>query len=789
MKKAVVSALVTMSLLLTACGGSQEGTTKVQNTNKDTIFKEERDVFQIEEGEISQLVIKNDTIYVEQYSYNYDQPQAKTGAVAETAAVETAVVETAAAVEEVIVATEDVFEGEVPQDYITPLVTRKITGFLADGTVKSQFVKEMEANSGAGQFTVDADGNIYSMIYKYATYEDGDTTDDIYLEACSADGIEKWKIYLNENTEEGEYFYANSIQCDDKGQIILDTSRGIEIYDAQGAPVKMINKLDTNENRLLGIRDGKFAVISSDGNTANIQTVDIQSGNMGEKVKLPFNYYRYQVMNGNHYDIYLSDDYGVYGYNIGDEEITKLMDYISSDFSSNYLYQASFVDENTFVAYYYEEGMVLAKFTKVAPEDVIEKTELVLGCYYIDHRVKEKLIDFNKKSQEYRLNIRDYSVYDTMEDYTQGLTRLNTDIISGDVPDIMILNTQMPFNSYVAKGVFADINTFLEKDTEIKKEDFLPNVLEVLASADGLYRIAPSFSVNTFAAKTADVGEEAGWTMEEALEVLASKPEGTKLLSEMTASNFMYYTMWICGEQYVDWNTGECYFDSEGFQKMLEYANTLPREIDYTAVMDDQSYWEEMETQYRDGKTILSSQYISCFRDYASAKQATFGEDITLIGFPVEEGVGAGFNIGTTMAISALGKNQEVAWEFVKSFLTKEYQDSLEYDFPIRIDSLQKLEERAWEKPYFIDEEGNKEEYDDYFYINGVDVPAVPLTKEETGLVMDYIKSLDKMCAYNEDLNNIVTEETESYFAGQKSAKEVAEVIQSRAKIYVNENR
>ena len=399
-----------------------------------------------------------------------------------------------------------------------------------------------------------------------------------------------------------------------------------------------------------------------------------------------------------------------------------------------------------------------------------------------------RVVEFNKNSTEYRINIKDYGMYDTMDDYTQGMNRLNADIVAGNVPDIMILNTQMPVESYIAKGIFADLNEFLEKDTELKKEDLLPNVLEALSYDGGLYRLAPSFAINTFVAKTADVGEEPGWTMDEALTLLASKPEGTNLLSEITASNFMYYTMWICGEQYVDWDNGQCYFDSDGFIKILEYANSLPREIDYTAVMDDESYWKEMETQYRTGKTILSIQYLSGFRDYAYAKQALFGEDITLIGFPTEEGVGAGLNIGTTMAISALSKNKEVAWEFMKTFFSEEYQDSLNYNFPVRISSLRKLEEKAWERPYFIDEEGNKQEYDDFFYIDGMDVPAVPLTKEETGEFIEYLMSLDKLCVYNEALNNIITEECESYFAGQKTVEEVADIIQSRTKIYVSEN-
>lgn len=768
----LVSMLLAASLLFTACGGSAESV-KEDNTNKNAIFKEEADVFHLEEGDISQIMVCEDTIYVEQYIYNYDMPQARAEVAVD-------------AVEEV---TEEVVEEDVLIEDTMPSTIRKITGYGFDGTVKSNFTQQLDMNAGYGRFMVDENGNIYSVKYQYPTYEGTDTKDKIYLEASAPDGNEKWKINLNEKMSEDEYFYVSDIFYDEKGQIILDSSRGIEIYDSEGNPIKMIEKPNTQDCRLIRIRDGKFALISSDGSAAGIQKLDLQSGVFGEKTSLVFNYYRYQVMSGLYYDVYLSDDYGVYGYNIGDAEITKLMDYISSDFASNYLYQISYIDENTFVAYYYgDEGGKLSKFTKVAPEEVIDKTEVTLGCYYLEPDVKNKIIEFNKANAEYRINIKDYSTYDTMEDYTQGMTRLNADIVAGDVPDIMILNTQMPIESYAAKGIFADLNEFLEKDTEVKKEDILPNVLEALSLDGKLYRMAPYFSVNTFAAKTVDVGEEPGWTMDEALELLASKPEGTNLLSEMTASSFMYYTMWICGEQYVDWENGQCHFDSDGFMKILEYANTLPREIEYTAIMDDESYWKELETQYRDGKTILNLQYLSGFRDYAYVEQAVFGEDITLIGFPSEEGNGAGLNIGTTMAISALSKNKDVAWDFVKLFLKEDYQDELTYNFPVRISSLRKLEEKAWEKPYYLDENGNKVEYDDYYYISEMEIPAVPLTQEETGEFVDYLMSLDKLCVYNEALNNIITEECESYFAGQKTAQEVADIIQSRAKIYVSEN-
>ncbi len=777
----VISMILSVALLLSACGGTVSNEDKTNQNNRNAVFKEEIGSFSLEEGEISQLLVHGDTLYIEQFVYNYETPQERTEAVVE--ATEDVEVEEVVTEDVIIDGVMEVYE---PDDSMVYL--RRITGFNSDGTVKSRFESVLDGNSGAGGFGVDDEGNIYCIVYRYATYENDDNKDKIYLKAYAADGTEKWSIYLNENLTEGEYFHTSSIYCNENNQVILDSSRGIEIYDNQGNPVKLIEKENKNDCRLVRIREDKFAMISSDGNTASIQTMDLQSGVLGEKVALPFNYYRYQMNNGKGYDIYLSDEYGVYGYNIGDTEITKVMDYISSDLSSSSLYQIAFMDENTFFAYYYEEGPVFAKYTKVPPEEVVEKTELIVGCYYLEHRVKQKLVEFNKGNQEYRLNIRDYSMYDTKDDYGQGLTRLNTDIVSGNVPDILLINTQMPFESFAAKGVFADLNEFLEKDAELKKEDLLPNILTALSSDDGLFRIAPSFSITTFVGKTADVGNEPGWTMEEAMTLLDSKPEGTRLLSEVTASNFLYYTIWICGEQYVDWDTGKCYFDSEGFIKTLEFAKGLPKEIDYSTVTDDESYRQEMETQYRSGKTILSIQYLSAFRDYNYAKQGVFGEDITLIGFPVDEGMGAGLSFGNSMAISALSKNQDVAWEFVKEFFTEEYQDNLSYDFPVRISALKKLEEKAWEKPFYIDEDGKKQEYDDYYYVGGMEIPVEPMKPEETAVLVDYISSLDKLCIYDETLYNIVMEEAAGFLEGQKTAEEVAKVIQSRAKIYISEN-
>ena len=63
-------------------------------------------------------------------------------------------------------------------------------------------------------------------------------------------------------------------------------------------------------------------------------------------------------------------------------------------------------------------------------------------------------------------------------------------------------------------------------------------------------------------------------------------------------------------------------------------------------------------------------------------------------------------------------------------------------------------------------------------------------TQEDVDAVKAIIASAERLTSNsNEELNKIITEETQAFFAGQKSAADTADVIQNRIQIYVNENR
>lgn len=104
------------------------------------------------------------------------------------------------------------------------------------------------------------------------------------------------------------------------------------------------------------------------------------------------------------------------------------------------------------------------------------------------------------------------------------MNKLNTDIVSGNVPDILVLNSQLPVNSYVAKGLFEDLYPFIDKDPDLERADYLPNILEAFSVDGKLYQLVPSFGIQTAVAKTSDVGPEPGWTLQDLKALMATKP-------------------------------------------------------------------------------------------------------------------------------------------------------------------------------------------------------------------------------------------------------------------------
>lgn len=492
------------------------------------------------------------------------------------------------------------------------------------------------------------------------------------------------------------------------------------------------------------------------------------------------------------YDILLSNSSGIFGYNFGDEEPKELMNFVNSDLDTSYFDTIVSLDDGSFIGTYniYEEmstEYIVAKYTKVDPSTIPDKKIITLGCLWLNDEIRKNVIDFNKKNDNYRITVTDYSKFNTDEDWEAGTKKLNAEIAAGQCPDIIIAEDASTINNYMKKGLFEDLTKYIEQDPDIDIDDIFPNLVEATSYKDKIYEIIPSFYVMTVAGKKSKVGDRTSWTFEEFMDVNKNLPEGTAMFNDMFRDTFLYYLLSINSEEYIDFANAKCYFNSPEFISALEYMKTLPESSENYYGEDYD--WEAAQTAIRDDRALLDVEYLAGAEDIAYLKQGTFGEDISLIGLPCKEGTGAVLSFNSAFAISSKCKNPDAAWEFVRIYLTKDYQSSITYGIPALMSAYDKLGETAMEGRFWIDENGEKNYFYDSFYLGGEYIDIMPPTKEEVEELKEYTKTVNKVSGNYDEITKMIEEETEPFFAGQKTAEEVVAIIQSRVTIYLNEKQ
>ncbi len=695
---------------------------------------------------------------------------------------------------------------EAEGGYQEPQNYTRVLSFKTDGSdIQAYDLEKDDTSSEDGDNTsywmnrvmFGPDGRVYGIQEGYK--EDySDPENPIYeqlqkLVVWNTDGSKALDIPLESQGDEASNSWLNSMMVREDGTINLlytgETCKLITL-DQSGnqTELKMLDSnIFQNASWIFPKEDGTILVVApnDDWTKAFASVYDPKTGTEGEKQELIGNFTNYNVNMGKDTDFLLTNSSGIFTYNIGEIEVKQLLSFVNSDLNANGVSLVQELDADHLVAGYYDGENYenhLAIFTKVDPKEVPDKSVLVLGAANLDSSVKSRVIAFNKSNSKYRIAIKDYSQYNTMDNYLAGYTQLNNDIISGQMPDILEADSNMPIGNYIAKGLIEDVGALIANDEELSQEEFMENVFEAYSIDGKLYYVVPNFMVSTMIGKKSLVGDRKGWNMEEFNQVLASAPEGIKAFGDITRDSYMYNVMNYCGSDFVDVATGKCNFNTAEFKSMLEYAKTLPEEI-----KDEDYDWENYQSQYRDNRALLMYMTIYNFQGLNYNINGSFGEPVSWVGFPNEEKNGSTVEANLSFVLSAKSKNTEGAWEFVRYYLTDEYQKDNDWGLPVSKKRLLEKSKEATQKPYYMDEDGNKVEYDEAYYMNGESITLPPLTQEQVNEVVDFISSVKRTSFNNQEVINIISEETAAFYSGQKSVDDVVNIIQKRVQIYVSD--
>jgi len=243
---------------------------------------------------------------------------------------------------------------------------------------------------------------------------------------------------------------------------------------------------------------------------------------------------------------------------------------------------------------------------------------------------------------------------------------------------------------------------------------------------------------------------------------------------------------------FIDWEKQECYFDSEKFKQVLEFANMFPNEYDWEN--NDESNWVE---QLQNNEILLADAGIYDLQEI-QVYEAQFGEPVTFVGYPTtDDSAGCMMYAQTRYAMISKSDNKEGAWAFIENYLT-DNGDRYSWGIPSKKQQFEDMITEATTPQYLLDEKGEPilDENGEPITTSGGSSVSIDgwmyeyhmPTKEDAQILRDLVAAAKPVSNINEEVINILLEEADAYFTGAKTVDEVSDIIQSRVQIYISEN-
>lgn len=668
--------------------------------------------------------------------------------------------------------------------------------------------KGLKENESPDKLFLDENGKIIVLSYFYDyNKKTGAGSTKYYLSELNKKGKLSRHKEIKPGVKKNEEFYMGSSTIYSDGKLITSSDSNIYIFNKDGS----LHKKFETDNYIDNIfaANGKIYVMTmmSDVNGTSICELDMKTGKLGKPLDFGgLTVYNIMRVNQDKDGImYFSNSDGLYKYDLDKNKAELLFNWLNVDIDGNNISNFYIMEDGNLIVLnasqnYDESGkggntstIELATIDKKKYSESKQKKRLTLAANYISEDIRQQILKYNKTNEDYHIEIKTYNTYEDPQ------KQMNLDIISGIVPDIIELNG-LSKDTYVKKGLLTDLYPFMEKDNEVQKEDFVDSILSVNEHDGKLYYMPTSFSIAAMVGSKKMFGDMEGWTYEEMEEKYKELPKGGIFMEGMTSEWFIQNMISSQMKDFINFETGEVNLDSDEFIHMLEFSKNFQTSDEYIKEQEENG-WKSEEDIYKlvkSGKLLLRNMYLYDFSDIqVNEKLYKSQGGYTVISQPSKDknnklAMGAG---DACLAISEKCDDKEGAWKFLRNLYTYEYQKkAFKYNgFPVRKDALDKKIEYAMATKKYKDDDGTEviPIQGDSYSFDSFTVELKPYTKEHMDLFRSMVDRIGKENSYDtfyNDITKMIDEETKAFFAGDKTAKEIAEILQSRVKIYVSEN-
>ncbi len=388
-----------------------------------------------------------------------------------------------------------------------------------------------------------------------------------------------------DNPRSGEIFSVTDVvyvPSENGGFLLLLTNEGLCCYNDTGT---LLWSERGNLTRDIVYVDGTVYVLRQKADEQTLHILNTDDGSRSDPISLTGERTVFaslgendMLFTGGGHDLYTANDTGIYAldFTADDGEIktanvSLFMDFALSDIYADAVLGIAVTDADT--AYLALEDMTdtfggprLWRYKAVPRDALPQKEELVLAIFSAQSGYQLPVYHFNRESEDYRIVVRDYRVY---EDEEERVMRFNTDIMAGDIPDMVLLwqnsNYGTAVTDYERSGLFADLKPLLSADPDFDYGGLLSYVTAPYTRDDGGQYIFPlQPGATTYFADPAVASEP--MTVDEFLDLhesLGAKPwQGMNLIAAAV-------------DDYYNEETAICSFDDGRLEAMLSRAESM----------------------------------------------------------------------------------------------------------------------------------------------------------------------------------------------------------------------
>lgn len=360
--------------------------------------------------------------------------------------------------------------------------------------------------------------------------------------------------------------------------------------------------------------------------------------------------------------------------------------------------------------------------------------------------------------------------------------RVFVELSAGRGPDLMWVSKEDMY-TLSEKGLLMDVSGLIPEDVW---EQLLPCVVRSGTVDNSLTGIKLHSSYRTVFISDA-LWEGDSWTVSEALDILQSREDWGSTFSYSIWDMPISYTPYElfsevlmtdleCSE-FLDMEQGYCNFNSQEFVALLEVCKKYGQN---NLQEQDMNEWHR---QIKEGDSIAHVAILSDgLKDFSSA-MSMYGDSAHIVGFPTRDG---GRNYvspnNSYLVVNANAKHLEEIKELIAYLLSYENQFEHSYD-SVRRDVIEDsvVYSEFWETLRLKVSVAEK---------NTMELALKP---DGTSWLEEYLAFIDTCDSASNwrytPIGTILSEELQPYFAGDKSAEEVAGIIQSRVQIFLEESR